>query len=163
MWWTVFMQNAQAQNPLHAELKFHAKQRASEPTHAALLPREYFSIISMQCLHKIVPLPCTVFFPILNFFAKLLRRGFHWGRIIYRGHLSSTILTPYSERRHHLLVVFRLSADAVWCKDYTVQCDLLVGGISFMRIFVVDCVARQTGLYACSVSFYDYSSYLFLF
>ena len=46
-------------------------------------------------------------------------------------------------------------ADAVQRKDYTMKYELLIGGIHFMCIFVVDCVACQTGLQACSFSFYD--------
>ena len=44
-----------------------------------------------------------------------------------------------------LLVVCRVSADAFRRKNYTMKCELLIGGIRFMRIFVVDYVALQTG------------------
>ena len=61
-----------------------------------------------------------------------------------------------------LLVVCSVLADAVKHKNYTMKCELLIGGIRFMRIFVVDCVAPQTGSYACSISIYG-NSFPFLF
>ena len=55
-----------------------------------------------------------------------------------------------------------LSAATVCLKDYTMKCELLIGGICFTRIFVFDCVARQTGLYACTISIYDNDHFHFL-
>ena len=55
-----------------------------------------------------------------------------------------------------------VSADAVWHKDYTMKCKLLIGGIHFMHIFVVDCTAPQIGLYSRSVPIYDNDHFHFL-
>ena len=46
----------------------------------------------------------------------------------------------------NLAMVCTISADAVQRKDYTMKCELLIGGIRCMHIFVVDCLLLHGGI-----------------
>ena len=76
--------------------------------------------------------------------------------------LQNSVFMP-GQKTLILLVVSFVSADAVWRIEHTMKWELLISGIHFMHIFVVDCLARKTGLYACNISFYDNSLFPFLF